>query len=89
VQAGQAGKADADARAIWQALTPERRVWLMQTGARYIWTAPSVVAARQALYRNLSVVLRDPHQLVVDRIARSMEKYVVAYHLFDSLTLLD
>ena len=41
------------------------------------------------LYGNLSVVTPDPHQLVVDRIARCMEKYVVAYHLFDSLTLLE
>jgi hypothetical protein len=33
-------------------------------------------------------VMPDPHQVVVDRIVRCMEKYVVAFHLFDSLTLL-
>jgi D-tagatose-1,6-bisphosphate aldolase subunit GatZ/KbaZ len=88
-RAGQAGKEQPDARAIWQALTPDRRAWLTQTGARYVWTAPAVVAARQTLYGNLSVVIPDPHQIVVERIARCMEKYVLAYHLFDSLTLLE
>jgi len=72
----------------WDGLSPGRRSWLTQTGARYIWTQPAVVSARQALYGNLSCVIRDPHQAVVDRIAQSMEKYVVAFRLFDSLTLL-
>ena len=85
----RAGVGQPDARAIWQALTPERRAWLTQTGARYVWTAPAVVATRQVLYRNLSVVIPDAHQLVVDRIARCMEKYVAAYHLFDSWALLE
>ncbi len=68
-------------------LSPERRTWLVQTGSRYVWTQPSVTAARATLYRNLSAVHPDPHQVVVDRIARVIEKYVVAFHLFDSLTL--
>jgi D-tagatose-1,6-bisphosphate aldolase subunit GatZ/KbaZ len=72
----------------WGSLSPDRRSWLTQTGARYIWTQPAVVLARQALYGNLSRVIRDPHQAVVDRIAQSMEKYVVGFRLFDSLTLL-
>ncbi len=67
-------------------LSAERRAWLVQTGSRYIWTQPSVVTAREALYHNLSLVLPDPHRVVVDRIAQVMEKYVVAFHLFDSLT---
>jgi tagatose-1,6-bisphosphate aldolase non-catalytic subunit AgaZ/GatZ len=73
---------------IWDDLTAERRSWLTQTGARYIWTAPPVLAARKTLYRNLGPIISDPNQVVVDRIARSMEKYVVAFHLFDSLSLL-
>jgi hypothetical protein len=83
------GDGGADPRQIWQELSPERRSWLTQTGARYIWTAPEVVTARQALYDNLSAILHDPHSIVVERIARSMEKYVVAFHLFDSLNLLE
>ena len=68
-------------------LSRERRDWLAQTGARYIWTEPSVVTARERLYRNVRHVMPDPHRYVVDRIARVMDKYIVAFGLFDSLTL--
>ncbi|PWH19521.1 MAG: hypothetical protein DDG58_04730 [Ardenticatenia bacterium] len=88
-RAGQPETVQADAQAIWRALTPERRAWLTQTGARYVWTAPQVVAARQQLYHNLAPVIPDAHQVVVDRIARCMEKYVLAYHLFDTVPLLE
>ncbi len=88
-RAGQPETAQADAQALWRALTPERRAWLTQTGARYVWTAPQVVAARQQLYHNLAPIIPDPHQVVVERIARCMEKYVLAYHLFDTVTLLE
>jgi tagatose-1,6-bisphosphate aldolase non-catalytic subunit AgaZ/GatZ len=74
---------------VWDGLTPERRSWLTQTGARYIWTTPAVLAARETLYRNVSPVISDPHQTVVDRIAQSMQKYVVAFNLFDSLKHLE
>jgi D-tagatose-1,6-bisphosphate aldolase subunit GatZ/KbaZ len=78
-----------DYRRVWDGLTPDRRTWLTQTGARYIWTVPPVQTAREILYRNLEPIIPAPHQIVVDRIARSMEKYVVAFHLFDSLSLLE
>ena len=65
-------------------LLPERRRWLVQTGARYVWTKPEVVAARRRLYGNVELVMPDPHGYVVDRIARAMDKYVVAFHLFDA-----
>jgi D-tagatose-1,6-bisphosphate aldolase subunit GatZ/KbaZ len=70
-------------------LTPERRLWLVQTGARYIWTTPPVIAARQKLYDNLKVVMPDPHQYVVERIADSIDRYINAFNLFDSLTLFE
>ena len=70
-------------------LTPQRRSWLAQTGARYIWTRPEVQAARQRLYQNLSPVLPDPHAYVVDRIARAIDRYINAFNLFDSLTLFE
>ncbi len=35
-------------------LSPERQLWLVKTGARYIWAAPQVVAARQKLYAKSS-----------------------------------
>jgi tagatose-1,6-bisphosphate aldolase non-catalytic subunit AgaZ/GatZ len=69
-------------------LTPARRLWLTQTGARYVWTAPGVVQARRTLYLHLANVFADPHRLVIDRVAASMEKYVAAFALFDSWRLL-
>jgi len=73
----------------FSSLTAARRAWLVQTGARYVWTVPAVQAARVRLYANLGPVLPDPHQVVVERIARAMERYVVAFHLFDANTLLE
>ena len=72
----------------FRALQPERRAWLAQTGARYIWTAPAVVEARERLYGNLRVVINDPHRYVVERIQRSIDGYINAFHLFDSVTIL-
>jgi len=68
----------------FKALTPARQSWLLETGARYIWTQPEVLAARQALYHNLSAVMPDPNQYVVARIARRMDAYVNAFGLFDA-----
>ena len=70
-------------------LAPERRSWLVQTGARYIWTDARVLAARRRLYDNLSAVLPDPNAFVVERIARAMEHYVTQFRLFDAATLLE
>lgn len=69
-------------------LVPERRSWLVRTGARYIWTDDLVQEARRRLYENLSLVMSDPDQFVVNRIARSMDHYITAFHLFDSISLL-
>jgi D-tagatose-1,6-bisphosphate aldolase subunit GatZ/KbaZ len=69
-------------------LSPERRDWLAQTGARYIWTQPAVVDARRRLYENLSVAMPDPHEYVLERIEWAIDKYINAFNLFDSLTLL-
>jgi tagatose-1,6-bisphosphate aldolase non-catalytic subunit AgaZ/GatZ len=69
-------------------LTPARRRWLVQTGARYVWTAPKVVAAREQLYAHLALVQADPHAYVVESVARSIERYVDAFNLYDAATLL-
>lgn len=73
----------------FSALTPERRDWLTQTGARYVWTAPAVLASRVRLYENLSPAMPDPNAYVVERIVGVLDRYVQAFHLFDSLTLLE
>jgi D-tagatose-1,6-bisphosphate aldolase subunit GatZ/KbaZ len=68
-------------------LTEARRTWLTQTGARYVWTAPTVLAARRRLYDNLSLILADPHQVVVERIAAAIDRYMIAFNLVDSLSV--
>jgi D-tagatose-1,6-bisphosphate aldolase subunit GatZ/KbaZ len=70
-------------------LAPARRAWLVQTGARYVWTDPKVQAARQRLYANLRPVLADPNHYVVERIVHSMDGYINAFALFDANSLLD
>ncbi len=74
--------------APFQDLSPARRTWLVQTGARYVWTDPQVIAARRTLYSNLRLVLPDPHGYVVERIIAVMDTYVRAFHLFDANELL-
>lgn len=70
------------------ALRAERRAWLVQTGARYIWSDAAVRAARRALYANLAEVMPVPQAYVVDRIAASIDRYVNAFGLFDAATAL-
>lgn len=69
-------------------LTLSRQEWLVATGARYVWTDPRVLAARERLYDNLRHELSDPHAFVVERIAQNVQKYVDAFNLRNSLALL-
>ena len=72
----------------FEALEPTRQEWLVATGARYVWTDPTVQAARQKLYENLRPEMPDPHAYVVDRIVQNIQVYVDAFNLGDSLRLL-
>ena len=69
-------------------LSSARQDWLLQTGSRYIWTAPEVAAARQRLYENLAPILPDPHACVVERIEAAIDRYITSFGLFDSLQIL-
>jgi hypothetical protein len=77
-----------EAGAKFRDLPPPRRAWLVQTGARYVWTEAGVRETRQRLYDNLAGVMPDPHQFVVDRICRAMHRYVRSFHLFGSQAVL-
>ncbi len=70
-------------------LSPHRRQWFIKTGSRYVWSRPAVVSARRALYANLAAVISDPHKIVVDRVVEVIDRYIVAFHLFDALTLFE
>jgi D-tagatose-1,6-bisphosphate aldolase subunit GatZ/KbaZ len=69
-------------------LDAARRTWLVQTGARYIWTDGEVQKARRQLYDNLAPILPEPHQYVVRRIALAIDAYVNAFGLFNANALL-
>jgi tagatose-1,6-bisphosphate aldolase non-catalytic subunit AgaZ/GatZ len=69
-------------------LDSARREWLVATGARYVWTNPEVVQARQRLYEHVRGTYPDPHSWIVEQIARSVERYVDAFNLRDSMSLL-
>lgn len=62
-------------------LTPQRRRWLVLTGARYIWTSGEVLEARALLYKNLKRVLPDPQGYVVDRIASCIGDYARQFNM--------
>jgi D-tagatose-1,6-bisphosphate aldolase subunit GatZ/KbaZ len=68
----------------FNSLTPERKLWLLQTGSRYIWTNPAVLSARENLYKNVSGILSDPNEFVVDRIVKSIDRYLQSFNLVNS-----
>ena len=72
----------------FDALALDRQEWLVSTGARYVWTHPSVLAARGRLHDNLRGTLEDPNGFVVDRIVKNIQKYSDAFNLKDSAPLL-
>ena len=69
-------------------LSEARKDWLLKTGSRYIWNDPKVLAAREKLYKNLRYKVHDPHTYVVDKITKSVEKYITAFNLRNSIDVL-
>lgn len=72
----------------FHALSPERKMWLLKTGARYCWTDPQVIEGRQILFQNLSHSIPDPNEYVVNRICKSIDKYILHFNLMDSQSIL-
>ncbi|MDE5906143.1 MAG: class II D-tagatose-bisphosphate aldolase, non-catalytic subunit, partial [Alistipes sp.] len=72
----------------FEALTPERQLWLVKTGCRYIWQHPEALVARQRLYDNLSRCGYAAEEVVLARIERDMDKYFQAFNLINLNDLL-
>lgn len=66
--------------AAFEALDPARRAWLEETGSRYVWTHPEVVAARRRLYENVADHC-DADAFVLWRIKVAMTRYYQAFNL--------
>jgi D-tagatose-1,6-bisphosphate aldolase subunit GatZ/KbaZ len=73
----------------FEALLPARQEWLLETGSRYIWTQPQVIAARGRLYYNLNELGIDAHTHVLERIMQVIEKYLRAFNLINSIETLN
>jgi tagatose-1,6-bisphosphate aldolase non-catalytic subunit AgaZ/GatZ len=71
----------------FESLAHDRQDWLIGTGARYVWTDPRVLDARQLLYLNLATQGADPHGQIVERIAQNMQKYIRAFNLANASLL--
>jgi len=65
-------------------LSSRRQEWMVETGARYVWTKPPVVEAREVLYNNLREFGYRPERIVSAYIERRMDKY---YHSFNLVGL--
>ena len=62
-------------------LTPERQVWLISTGCRYIWQSSEVLASRAHLYYNLESHGILAEEIVLSGIECAMDKYFAAFNL--------
>ncbi|MCI1779642.1 MAG: class II D-tagatose-bisphosphate aldolase, non-catalytic subunit [Bacteroidales bacterium] len=62
-------------------LDPNRRNWLIKTGARYIWQQPETIAARGLLYDNLKDNGIDAETIVLSRIEHDIDKYYNAFNI--------
>ncbi len=61
----------------------QRQLWLVKTGARYIWTNPLVEYTRSILYKNLERHGIKAEQIVLSKIEKSMDKYFYSFNLVD------
>jgi tagatose-1,6-bisphosphate aldolase non-catalytic subunit AgaZ/GatZ len=70
-------------------ISPERQLWLVKTGCRYIWEDRQVTAAREALYRNLETAGIDAEGVVLASIENAMDKYFSSFNLVNLNPLLE
>jgi hypothetical protein len=55
--------------------------WLVETGARYVWTEQSVLVSRHVFYENVSQKINNPNQWVVSKIADRIRYYITSFDL--------
>jgi len=61
-----------------------RQLWLLRTGARYVWMSPSVIAGRTKLYDNLRTCGMNAEEEVLGDIDNAMDAFFVPFNLGDS-----
>ncbi len=75
--------------ADFSSITAVRQLWLVKTGCRYIWEAPSVVEARDQLYENLGSLGIGAEKVVLAQIENAMDKYFNSFNLVNLNDLLE
>ncbi len=78
----------AESGLAFEQLPEERRSWLTQTGARYVWTDQAVQTARQQLFSNLRTKHSEPEAVVTQKICDRILKYYKEFNLVNSLAFL-
>jgi tagatose-1,6-bisphosphate aldolase non-catalytic subunit AgaZ/GatZ len=68
---------------------PERQLWLVKTGCRYIWENPQVINARKSLYKNLEKEGINGEEVVLAHIENAMDRYYNSFNLVDLNILLN
>jgi D-tagatose-1,6-bisphosphate aldolase subunit GatZ/KbaZ len=69
--------------------SPDRQLWLIKTGCRYIWENPLVLAARAKLYRNLKMNGIDAEEVLLLHIEKAMDKYFHKFNLVNFNDLIE
>ena len=64
----------------FEELPDERQRWLVDTGSRYVWTAPTVEQARATLYEHVSAY-RDAEAYVQWKLKTAVLRYLHAFNL--------
>ncbi len=72
----------------FEAISKERKEWLISTGCRYIWQNPEVLASRAQLYSNFESNGVLAEEIVLSNIEYSMDNYFSAFNLRDLNDLL-
>lgn len=80
----QPGESDTD----FYANSPQRQLWLIKTGCRYIWEDNNVVAKRSKLIENLKAQGIDTDFIVSSAIEHAMDRYFEKFNLKDLNDLL-
>lgn len=65
----------------FEAISDERKEWLVKTGCRYIWQNPEALVARYRLYNNMQKNGLDAEEIVLSKIEHDMDKYFFAFNL--------
>lgn len=72
----------------FESIHPQRQLWLIKTGCRYIWEKPSIAAARSRLFENLRNAGFDPDAVLDAHLQQILDKYFSNFNLKGLNTLI-